>query len=247
MLEREVYTLFEGRAFRCSKNSTFCGDPCLTMHKVGFYEAEDDIPYDIQVVRDAVKRLYAEYDLLGENPCYRFDLMHLTRQCNADYGWVMVRKMEKAYTEKNLPEFEALSREYLDLIDLQDRLLSNSERTMLGPWLQRAWDTGRTEREKRMFLHAAKDLITLWCGINGKYSLSHYSTREWSGLLGGYHKNCWDAYLSMLMIYIDKPQEIHEIDWTEYSYVFSLSNERYPVTPGNTLREDVERSMEAWK
>ncbi len=241
-----IYSLYEKRAYKASKSSGLCTCPNLNARNVGWFETKDDSPYDIKIIQEATKAFLKEYEKLNNNECYRFDLMEFCRQANADISWSYIRKLQSAYKKKDKKEFEKLTKTFMHLFDVQEAVVRTDKTSLLGVWLKRARDYGKTEAEKRIFEYNVKNLFTLWCGKPGQFRLRDYAHREYDGMLSNYYKKRWDAYLTNLLLYFGRPEKTPKINWKEHDYVFTLSTEKYCEKPQGDLRKAVVESIKMW-
>lgn len=241
-----IYSLYNKSAYKASKASGLCACPNLNARNVGWYESKDDSPYDIKILQEATKDMLAEYDKLADNECYRFDLMEFCRQANADISWSYIRKLQAAYKKKDKKTFDETAKAFMKLFDVQEKVVRTDKGSLLGAWLKRANDYGKTESEKRIFEYNVKNLFTLWCGKPGQFRLRDYSHREYDGLLSNYYKRRWDAYLTNLSLYFGRADKTPKINWKEHDYVFTLSTEKYREKPQGDLKKAVEESIKTW-
>lgn len=155
--------------------------------------AYTDIPYDPVEVIKAWKYLLQAADRLGENPCYRYDLILVGKQVLANYATIIQQKFGEDYRTKDLPAFTRNSREFMELIDDMDELMGTHEAFLLGKWLEDARSWGKTASEKQLYEKNARDQITLW---GGKDAVLHdYASKQWSGLFKGFYKGRWQLFI----------------------------------------------------
>ena len=155
--------------------------------------AYTDIPYDPVEVMKAWKYLLQAADRLGENPCYRYDLILVGKQVLANYATIIQQKFGEDYRTKDLPAFTRNSREFMELIDDMDELMGTHEAFLLGKWLEDARSWGKTASEKQLYEKNARDQITLW---GGKDAVLHdYASKQWSGLFKGFYKGRWQLFI----------------------------------------------------
>ena len=170
--------------------------------------------------------------------------MDIARQMIANLSWDYRDKFAKAYKEKDYDKFSVYSEKFLELFELQEHLMSTNKLTLLGNWIEKARKYSKSEKEKRQFEFNARNLLWLW---GDKYKaadvLRDYAHKEWSGMIECYRTR-WDAFISSLHIYFDSRDEMPEINWTEYDYMFALSTKNYPKEPYGDLKLAVEKIME---
>lgn len=126
--------------------------------------------------------------------------------------------------------FRTLSREFLDMLLLQDRLLSSRPEFMLGSWLQQARNLGTTPEEKQLYEWNARTLITVWGDRNAADNggLRDYSHREWSGLLRDFYYPRWKAWFDELEKRMDGSTP-KQIDWFALEEPWTRLQNDYPT------------------
>jgi len=128
---------------------------------------------------------------------YRYDLVDITRQVLANYASPLQRRIAGAYQKKDVEAFKKLSAEFLELIDDMDTLLATHNSFLLGKWINDARSWGITPQEKNLYEFNARNLVTLWGGIDS--DVHDYSNRQWSGLLKGFYKLRWEQFFNAVL------------------------------------------------
>ena len=169
------------------------------------------------------------------NNNFEYDLVDIVRQSNADKGNVLLEEISQSYDRKDKGNFRKQTRQFLDLILAQDRLLSTRKEFSVSSWLNAARSLGTTEEEKRLYEWNASVLITVWGDsiAANQGGLHDYSHREWSGLLKDLYYQRWKAFFEQKQAELDgKPagQEINfygmEKAWAEKSKTNDLFSNR---------------------
>eukprot|EP01052_Picozoa_sp_SAG31_P000665 SAG31_NODE_19_length_35031_cov_42.510707_16_plen_943_part_00 len=99
-------------------------------------------------------------------------------------------------TPKCTNAIETIGRQILDLGRDLERLLSTDEHFLLGQWIAAARAWGNSTAERDWLEWNARIQVTLWGSTeanNGK--ISDYASKQWSGLVGGYHLPLWEHFL----------------------------------------------------
>lgn len=195
--------------------------------------AYTDIPYDPAEVLKAWKYLLQAADRLGENPCYRYDLILVGKQVLANYATVIQQKFGEDYQTKDIPAFTRNSREFMELIDDMDELMGTHEAFLLGKWLEDAKSWGQTASEKQLYEKNARDQITLW---GGKDAVLHdYASKQWAGLFKGFYKGRWQLFIDEVYDCLktgrkyDHATSDDRVRSWEWEWV--NAQEKYPATP----------------
>src|SRR5699024_7684792 len=120
------------------------------------------INYDKEELERAVYLMAKNYDEFKDSPAFIYDLSDITRQLISNSAQEYHKAMVNAYQAGNLSEFEVLSDKFLEMILLQDQILSTNSDFLVGKWIEQA----RTMIEdsddwtKDLFEFNARDLIT---------------------------------------------------------------------------------------
>lgn len=131
-------------------------------------------------------------DQLGHVDTYRFDLVNVARQVLANHAAQLHSDIVTAYKAKNVSEFKASSKRYLDLIRELDELLATRKEFLLGSWLEDAKRWGTNDNERDVLQWNARRVLTLWG--QGPH-IDDYARKQWSGMLTGYYLKRWQWYL----------------------------------------------------
>ncbi|MBU2903605.1 alpha-N-acetylglucosaminidase [Arenibacter algicola] len=170
-------------------------------------------------------------DILGELDTYRFDLVNVARQVLSNYASVLQSEMAKAYDEKNIETFGAVSSDFLQLLMDMDELLATREELLLGKNLHDAKRWGNTAEEKAVFEWNAKRVVTLW----GTNNLNDYARKEWSGLISGYYQVRWKKFIDEIQKDLQGGKPYNETEFRKELMVWmdnwSNAGDIYPHEP----------------
>uniref|UniRef100_UPI0006EB6AED alpha-N-acetylglucosaminidase n=1 Tax=Streptomyces silaceus TaxID=545123 RepID=UPI0006EB6AED len=187
--------------------------------------------YEASEFEPALGELLAVRQGLRGSSAYRRDLLDVGRQALSNRSRVLLPRIKEAYEDGDVSRFDRLTRDWLELMDLLERLVATDSRHLLGHWVAdaRSWGAGAEERE-----HLAYDqlsLVTVWGNRSGADAgLRDYANREWAGLVGGLYRLRWARYFKELRAALTEGREPQEIDW------FAVE-ERWIRDPGRLASE----------
>ena len=136
---------------------------------------------------------------------YKYDLVDLMRQCLADLGILIQKKMAEAYQEGDGNVFKHYSDQYLSLMDDLDELLGSRKEFLLGRWIADARAIGQTKAEKDLYEQNARSLITIWGPYDDQAIQYDYAARQWNGMIRTFYKVRWQKFIDMLSLELKKP------------------------------------------
>lgn len=152
--------------------------------------------YDPKALEQALGRLLEARDELKDVSPYQYDLADVARQVLANRARAMLGEIRGAYQAKQLDQFVANTRAFLELIKDQDRLLASREEFLVGRWIQDARRWGDSRKEQDNFERDARMILTTWTDRDS--NLHDYAHREWAGLVGDLYHARWKAYFDHL-------------------------------------------------
>ncbi|MEV0526186.1 alpha-N-acetylglucosaminidase [Streptomyces sp. NPDC050439] len=190
----------------------------------------------------ALTQLLAVRRTLRNSSAYRQDLLDVARQALSNRSRVLLPQIKQAYDKRNEPLFDQLTRTWLDLMTLLDKLTSTDSRHLLGRWVAdaRSWGADATEKE-----HLAYDqlsLLTVWGTRSGADAgLRDYANREWAGLVGGLYHLRWETYFKELRTALTENRPPKTIDWFAIEDGWIRNPGRLATRPtGNTYKVAVQ-------
>ena len=224
------------------RQSALCARPDLRVKNVSFW-GSTEFNYDTEKLVEAARLLLSVYEECKESEGYLLDLTDVVRQCVANNGWHSLEQFSAAWTKGDADGFTRWSNRFLAHFDIQAEVLKTNRNTCLGDWLEEAWAYGKTESERRMFLFNAKALITVWGDKAGSTMLRDYAHREYAEMITDFYRPRWDSFIGLLHLYLNRPEELPQIDWFEAENQFALSGKRYPLNENGGLKEAAEKAL----
>ncbi|WPO70449.1 alpha-N-acetylglucosaminidase [Streptomyces sp. KN37] len=151
---------------------------------------------------------------LRHSSAYRRDLLDVARQALSNRSRVLLPRVKEAYDAGDAARFDRLTRVWLELMDLLDRLVATDSRHLLGRWVADARAWGADERERDRLAYDQLSLLTVWGPRSGADAgLRDYANREWAGLVGGLYRLRWERYFEELRDALATGHTPRKIDW----------------------------------
>ncbi|MYY85443.1 MULTISPECIES: alpha-N-acetylglucosaminidase [unclassified Streptomyces] len=170
--------------------------------------------YDAAAFEPALGELLSVRAGLRNSSAYRRDLLDVARQALSNRSRVLLPRVKEAYDAGDAARFERLTREWLTLMDLLERLVATDSRHLLGRWIAdaRAWGADAAERDRLAYDQLS--LLTVWGTRSGaEAGLRDYANREWAGLVGGLYRSRWERYFKELRAALAENRAPEKIDW----------------------------------
>ncbi|MET8682750.1 alpha-N-acetylglucosaminidase [Streptomyces sp. NPDC004732] len=192
----------------------------------------------------ALGELLAVRPGLRKSSAYRRDLLDVTRQALSNRSRVLLPHIKEAYDAGDADRFDRLSREWLALIDLLDRLVATDPRHLLGRWVAdaRAWGADAEERDRLAYDQLS--LLTVWGTHSGADAgLRDYANREWAGLVGGLYRLRWERYFKELRSALAEGRAPKKIDWFAVEEAWIRDPGRLATRPKGTTYDMAEQAQ----
>ncbi len=229
-----------------SFESAYIACPSLQVDRVANCGERASSDYPTALLQ-AAESYTAQYEKCKDSESFCFDYVDLVRQLSANYAWSLVYAIQRAYHEKNSVEFRAVADKFLNLIDLQGKLLSSNKNFLYANFQKKAYDYGKTQEEKYYFDHLYKVLITIWGDERtvGRPDANHrlegildnYAAREYGDLIKTYYKPRWEKFISMLEISLLTGKDYQEYNFFDNNRLFCYDRGRYALSvQGDTLK-----------
>lgn len=130
--------------------------------------------------------------------------------------------------------FKIKAKDFLEIADLMDEILSGSEYYLLGRWVEQAKALAINADDflKKLYEQNAKMLITTWgaynqCEIGG---IRDYSNRQWSGLIKDFYKVRWECWINDCINELESKPFEEKISWFPWEWAWARSNTNYNNT-----------------
>ena len=183
------------------------------------------IPYDKKELEKAMELFISCYDELKDSDAFVYDFLDVTKQVLANSAQEYHKEMVAAYNAGNSKKFDIISTHFLDLIRLQERVLSTSPEFLVGTWIEqsRTMLEGADDWTKDLFEFNARALITTW-GDYKNGGLKDYSNRQWAGLTGDLYLKRWEMWVDGISNELKTGKPAPGINW--YRVEYEWANEK---------------------
>lgn len=183
------------KGHRRPSESYLCARPSLNVRTVSAWGSAA-IYYEDREFADGVRKFASVASKFVGSDAYKYDLVDFTRQVVANNGRNVYNKIIKAYKENKSDSLKIYCSQFMELLDIQDQLLSTRPELSLSTWIEKARAAGSTDSERDQFEYNARALITTWSAENS--ALVDYAHREWSGLLRDYYAPRWKTFFDWM-------------------------------------------------
>ncbi|MFI6527599.1 alpha-N-acetylglucosaminidase [Streptomyces uncialis] len=212
-LRRTVYGTTRDDSWSEGADGLFGARPALNAVRAARWSPKA-VRYDAAEFAPALDELLRVRAGLRKSAAYRRDLLDVARQSLSNRGRELLPRVRAAYDGKDAVLFERLTRRWLELMDLMERLLTTDGDHLLGRYLAdaRAWGADRAEGDR--LAYDALSLITVWGPrAAADAGLRDYGNREWAGLVGGLYRLRWSMYFDSLSEALRTGGRPRTIDW----------------------------------
>ena len=107
---------------------------------------------------------------------------------------------------------------------------------------------GKTQEEKNLYEHNARNLIGCWGDRNCR--IKDYACRQWNGMMSGYYHKRWEMFFNETISAIEKGEEFDfkafEERCKDFEWEWTFSNEKYPEEAVGDEIEACKRIMEIY-
>ena len=231
-----------------AQESLFDAQPGLKINRASSWSPEG-MRYSATAFQQALPQMLQVAPALRASETYRYDLVDIARQTLANESRVLLPRISAAYEEANRPRFEALTRCWLGLMDLQDRLLASDRFFLLGTWLARVRPWASSPAELARLDFDARSILTVWGDREASEAagLHDYGNKDWAGLTRGYYRLRWQKYFDALDASLRTGTAPTPIDWFALGDAWSHGAQRYssrPVGDPHALAAKVARVLQ---
>lgn len=236
---KRAWRILINTIYNCPKNnqqqgtheSIFCARPSLNTNQVSAWANTQDY-YHPDSIFVAAKIFLSTADEYRGNNNFEYDLIDIVRQAIAEKGRITLKNIQTAATTSDTILFKQTSNYFLNLILLQDKLLSTRAEFMLGSWLEMAKKAGKNKKEKRLYERNARTQITTWGNRTASETgnLHDYAHKEWNGILKDLYYERWKLFFTETKF---KNQKVVEpnIDFFAFDDAWNNKQNKYPSQP----------------
>jgi len=211
-----------------AQESLFNAQPSLGANRASNWSPEA-MRYSAEAFKRALPEMLQVAPALRSSETYRYDLVDIARQTLANESRLLLPQIKDAYDAKDRVRFETLTQRWLQLMELQDRLLATNRFFLVGRWLSwvRPWAT--TPDEYARLDYDARSLLTTWGDRKASEgaSLHDYGNKDWAGLTRDYYRLRWQAYFSSLDVALRTGAVPKSIDWFAMGDAWNRGTQRY--------------------
>lgn len=233
-LSNSIYNCPPASTQQGTHESVFCARPSDDVYQVSSWSEMRDYYQPMEVIEAAKTFASVAHRYRGNNN-YEYDLVDILRQALAEKGRMVYRMMVSAKQAREKSLFVECSNRFMQLLMLQDRLLSTRPEFGLATWVQQARSWGDTPDEKQLYEWNAKVQITTWGNKQAADDggLHDYAHKEWSGLLSGFYAMRWQAYIDATLKNWDSP-DASPIDYYPLEEEWAARPFATPLKPENS-------------
>lgn len=232
LLSNSIYNCPPASVQQGTHESVLCARPSEEAYQVSSWSEMIDYYNPKDVIRAAGLMLSVADRYKGNNN-FEYDLIDIVRQAIAEKGRLVLKVVNDAYKAEDKQLFAASSQRFLDLILLQDELLSTRPEFKVGTWIKNARNLGTTPAEKDLYEWNARVQITTWGNRNAadEGGLRDYAHKEWNGILKDFYYMRWKLWFDRQASILDgqQPAEIDfyavEEPWTKETKSYSYTSE----------------------
>lgn len=204
ILAKEIYNCPRTCNQQGPHESIFCSRPSLDCFQASSWSKMSNY-YDPTTTADAARLMVSVADKYKGNNNFEYDLVDILRQAIADQARIVYNQAVADFKSFDKKRFSTDTKEFLNLLLLQDKLLKTRSEFRVGHWTEQAKKIGNTQEEKDLYEWNARVQITTWgnryCADTGK--LRDYAHKEWEGILKDFYYPRWVKYWSVLQDQID--------------------------------------------
>lgn len=211
-----------------AQESLFDAQPSLTVNRASNWSPEG-MRYSAEAFEQALPEMLKVSPALRDSETYRYDLVDIARQTLANQSRLLLPQIKAAYDGKDRPRFHALTQRWLQLMDLQDELLSTNRFFLVGRWLAHIEPWASTPQERLRLDYDARSLLTTWGDRKASEgaSLHDYGNKDWAGLTGDYYRLRWATYFNGLDDELRTGVAAKPIDWFAMGDAWNHGTQHY--------------------
>lgn len=212
-----------------AQESLFNAQPDLDATRASSW-APDVIRYRPEEFSQALMELLQVSREIRVTQTYRYDLVDVARQVLANQSRLLLPQIKEAYREKNESRFLSLTRNWRDLMQLQDQLLSSNKSFLLGSWLHYVAPWADSSAEYARLAYDARSILTTWGDRTAaEAGLHDYGNKDWAGLTADYYLERWERYFQTLDQALQLHAEPKPVDWFAMGEKWNRGRQLYPM------------------
>ena len=222
ILSNSIYNAPAASTQQGTHESVFCARPSLNAYQASSWSEMKDY-YNPDDVIKAARLMVSVADRFKGNNNFEYDLVDIVRQAIAEKGRLLLKSMKTTFYAGENGVYHLLTQRFLDMILLQDELLSTRPEFKVGTWIAQARNKGYTQAEKDLYEWNARVQITTWGNRTAaeQGGLRDYAHREWSGLLKDVHYVRWKTFFEKG---VNEKVDYYALDeaWTKKTNSYSV-------------------------
>ena len=239
IMAETVYKSSLNMAGQGSPESVVNARPALSIGAASTW-GNSSIGYSKPKLEQAAQLLLADYDTLSASDAYLYDVADVLKQVLSNSAQSIHASMAAAYSSGNAEEFAVQAEKFLNLIDLEEQVLSTRSEFLFGSWTTNASELAANADDftQRLYLRNAKALVTTWgsiqqCNAGG---LKDYSNRQWAGLTRDYYKVRWTKWIDACKANLASGvTAAPSFNWFAWEWSFARDSKPYSNQPDTTL------------
>jgi alpha-N-acetylglucosaminidase len=196
--------------------------------------------FDVQAFATALPLLTSAAKSVTQTAAFDYDLADVANEVITDWANAELPQISNAYQAKALSTFNALTKTWLQVMGLDDRVLGTVPAFMLGGYVADALHARHTRAESAVLRSNLLHLWTVWFSDSGPSAgngnLQDYAAHVLSGMINGYYKPSWRLYFNSLSTALANNTSPGPIDWLALGNEFASASTSFPTVPkGNTV------------
>jgi alpha-N-acetylglucosaminidase len=211
-----------------AQESLFNAQPSLTVNRASNWSPEA-MRYKPEVFARALTEMLAVAPALRDSETYRYDLVDIARQTLANESRTMLPQIKAAFDAKDRARFTTLTGRWLQLMSLQDELLSSNHFFLVGSWLAHVPAWASSPEEQTLLEYDARSLLTTWGDRKASEGadLHDYGNKDWAGLTRDYYLKRWQLYFAALDTQLRTGTPAKAIDWFALGDTWNHGTQHY--------------------
>ena len=240
ILGNSIYNAPKENRQQGTHESLFCARPSLNVKSVSKWANPEDYYNPNDIISAAMLMCDVAEKYRGNNN-FEYDLTDILRQAISERGRLVLKEIKLAFDNNETALFEKKCDEFLNLILLQDNLLSCRSEFMVGGWINAARKMGKTPKERDLYEWNAKVQITTWGDRNASENggLRDYAHKEWNGILKDLYYERWKLFFDTLK----HGEDTNSIDWYSFDTKWVEMKKKYPYKGYRNIVNFIKESL----